>query len=387
MNRKVPQNSENNELAKLKVAIVHYWLVGMRGGEKVIEELCEIFPGADIFTHVAQPEKLSTIISSHQIFETYISRLPGAKKHYQKYLPFMPRALEALDLTGYDLVISSESGPAKGVITAPDTLHVCYCHSPMRYIWDQYHVYHLHAGWLTKWLMPLIAHRLRIWDQSSAARVDHIIANSHFISRRIKKSWGRSASVIHPPVDLNAFTPEALDVNDPFYLYVGELVSYKRLDLVIDAFNNGNRRLVVVGDGSDGQRLRAMAGANVTFKGRASFEVLKECYAQCQGLIFPGIEDFGIVPLEAMASGRPVVAYARGGALETIKDGVTGVFFKEQTPEALMEAIARLEREVLPNLDQDEMQKHVSHFSSERFRDEFTQKIQELLNKNTAGRP
>lgn len=190
----------------MKVAIVHYWLVGMRGGEKVIEEFCKLYPDADIFTHAAIPENLSDTIRRHKITETFIARLPGGRKHYQKYLPLMPHALEALDLTGYDLVISSESGPAKGIITHPDALHICYCHSPMRYIWDQYHIYRAEAGRLTRLMMPWLAHKLRIWDMASAARVDHFVANSGFIARRIAKSWRRKAAVIYPPVDVSAFS-------------------------------------------------------------------------------------------------------------------------------------------------------------------------------------
>ena len=235
--------ARTDPFAGLKVAIVHYWLVGMRGGEKVIEELCEMFPGADIFTHVARPENLSATLLKHRITESFVGRLPGAKSHYQKYLPFMPRALEGFDLTGYDLVISSEAGPAKGVICDPDAVHVCYCHSPMRYIWDQYHVYRAGAGRLTRWVMPWLAHRLRVWDQSSAARVDHVIANSHFIQRRVAKTWGRESDVVHPPVDLQAFRPGEADQVGDHYLYVGELVGYKRPALMIDAFNHSGRPL------------------------------------------------------------------------------------------------------------------------------------------------
>lgn len=382
MNTAAKASSINTDFTELKVAIVHYWLVGMRGGEKVIEELCEIFPQADIYTHIARPEKLSERIRSHRIIETYVAKIPGARKHYQKLLPFMPGALEALDLSGYDLVISSESGPAKGVITDPDTLHICYCHSPMRYIWDQYHVYRSQAGRLTRWLMPMIAHRLRIWDYASAARVDHIIANSRFVARRIAKSWGRTASVIHPPVDVDAFEVTGADQDDPFYLYVGELVSYKRPDLLIEAFNGGNRRLVVIGDGAEFERLKATAGSNIQFLGRASFDTLRHHYSRCKGLVFPGVEDFGIVPLEAMASGRPVVAYARGGAVETVVDGVTGTFFYQQTSDALVAAIDQLERDVLPSLDQGALRRHAASFSCERFRSEIRQSVATLLEQH-----
>jgi glycosyltransferase involved in cell wall biosynthesis len=366
-------------LSALRVAIVHYWLVGMRGGEKVLEELCEIFPQADLYTHVAIPRNLSEKLRRHRIRETFIAKLPGGRRHYQKYLPLMPRALEALDLDAYDLVISSESGPAKGVITGPDTLHLCYCHSPMRYVWDQYPVYRAQAGRLTRWLMPLAVPRLRMWDQSSAARVDRIVANSDFVRRRIAKSWGRAASVVHPPVDLDAFVPQAGTPPGDFYLYVGELVSYKRVDLLIDAFNASGRKLVVIGDGGERDRLEARANGNIRFHGRASLDELKAHYARCRALMFPGVEDFGIVPLEAMASGRPVIAYARGGALETVKDGVTGLFFDRPDVDSINAAIARFESELEPAIDPAALRAHVDGFSRARFRAGMLREIEAVL--------
>lgn len=353
----------------MKVAIVHYWLVGMRGGEKVIEELCRLYPQADIYTHVAIPENLSDTIRAHKITETFIARLPWGRKLYQKYLPFMPRALEALDLTGYDLVISSEAGPAKGVISDPDALHVCYCHSPMRYIWDQYHIYRGQAGRLTRLLMPLIAHPLRIWDAASAARVDHFIANSNFVARRIAKSWRREAVVIYPPVDVEAFRQDAPAEVGEFYLYAGELISYKRPDLVVEAFTKSGKPLVVIGDGAARKALEVMAGPNVTFLGRVSFEVLKEHYARCRALVFPGVEDFGIMPLEVMAAGRPVIAYAKGGATETVIDGKTGILFHEQSVGALDQAVERLEADLEAFVPAD-LEAHAETFSVPRFAQE-----------------
>ena len=371
-----------DHFAGLNVAIVHYWLVGMRGGEKVVEELCNMFPQADIFTHVARPERLSARIREHRIVESFIGRLPGAKSHYQSYLPFMPRALEGFDLTGYDLVISSEAGPAKGVICDPDATHVCYCHSPMRYIWDQYHVYRAGAGTLARLAMPWMAHGLRVWDQTSAARVDHIVSNSSFIQRRVAKSWGRESEVIHPPVDLEAFAP----ATDPAaisnrYLYVGELIGYKRPDLVVDAFNASGRALTIIGDGAERRRLQQKAGPNIRFLGRAPFEVLKHEYAHCRALVFPGVEDFGIVPLESMASGRPVIAFGKGGALETVLDGVTGSFFYRPTAEALNTAIQHFETDLLNDLDHDAMARHVTQFGRNRFRKEMTQSLLAKLAK------
>mgnify|MGYP003145371202 CR=1 FL=1 len=378
-------NADSAPVSAPKIAIVHYWLVGMRGGEKVIEELCRLYPDADIYTHVAEPEKLSDTIRRHRITETFIARLPKGRKLYQKYLPFMPHALEALDLTGYDLVISSEAGPAKGVITDPDTLHVCYVHSPMRYIWDQYHIYRAQAGRLTRLLMPLIAHRLRIWDAVSAMRVDYFIANSKFISRRIAKSWRRDVTVIHPPVDVAAFRRESLPELGDFYLYAGELISYKRPDLVVEAFNRSGKPLVVIGDGAASGMLRQMAGPNVTFLGRVSFDVLKDHYARCRALVFPGVEDFGIMPLEVMASGRPVIAYAKGGAEETVVDGRTGIHFHEQNVTALEEAIIRCET-MMDQFDPEVLVRHAETFSAEVFRDRMRGFIDEKLAERAVAR-
>lgn len=366
--------------AGLKVAIVHYWLVGMRGGEKVVEELCTMFPQADIYTHVAKPEKLSERIKRHRIIESFVGRLPGAKRHYQNYLPLMPRALEGFDLSGYDLVISSEAGPAKGVICDPDATHVCYCHSPMRYIWDQYHVYRAGAGTMARLAMPWLAHNLRVWDQASAARTDRIIANSGFVQRRVAKFWGQQAEVIHPPVDLAAFSP-AIDPNaiSDTYLYVGELARYKRPDLVVEAFNASGRPLSIIGEGAEKARLEQIANPNIRFLGRASFDVLKYEYAHCRALVFPGVEDFGITPLEAMASGRPVIAFAKGGALETVRDGATGAFFCEQSADALNICISNFESELLPKLDAKAMADHVAGFGRDRFRREIATSILDAI--------
>ena len=331
----------------MKVAIVHYWLLGMRGGEKVLESLCRIFPQADIFTHVLDAGNISPAIARHTIRTTMIARLPFAKTWYKRYLPLMPFALEQLDLRGYDLVISSESGPAKGVLTDSGCVHVCYCHSPMRYLWDLYQDYLQNAGFLTSMALRLFATKLRIWDYASAARVDHFIANSFNVARRIEKHYRRTAEVVHPPVDIARFRPidgkyKSASPDAP-YVMLGELVRYKRTDLAVQAFNVSGRQLVVIGDGEDAHRLRAMAKPNIHFASRQDDASVVRLLGESRGLIFPGEEDFGIVPLEAMACGRPVVAYGRGGALETVQDGVTGVFFQEQTPEALNEAVERLE--------------------------------------------
>ena len=328
----------------MKTAIVHYWWLSNRGGEAVCTALAEIYPDADIFLHVCNEDVVRKALPSTfkgEIKTTFISRLPGAKKHYQKYLPLMPLALEQLDLTAYDLIISSESGPAKGVITRPDAVHVCYCHSPMRYVWDMYHEYRSTAGRVVKALFPFIAHYLRIWDRLSADRVDHFISNSSFIASRIKKFYRREAEVIYPPVNTGEFSHE--QERGDFYLCLGQLVPYKKADMAVDAFNQLGLPLIVVGEGELYEALKARAGANVTLMGRQPFPVIKDLLERCRGLIFPGVEDFGIVPVEAMAAGAPVIAYAKGGALETVIHGSTGIHFHEQSVDALIAAVQQLE--------------------------------------------
>ncbi|MBY6005218.1 glycosyltransferase [Salipiger bermudensis] len=352
-----------------RVAIIHYWLVGMRGGEKVIEALCRMFPEADIFTHVADPSNLSDTLNRHRIIQTRIGRLPMAKRMYQRYLPLMPRALEEIDLTGYDLVISSESGPAKGVIAPPDAPHLCYCHSPMRYLWDQYHVYRNGAGRLTQLMMPPLAHSLRQWDVTSAARVDGFAANSNFVAARINKYWRREADVVAPPVAVEDFAPATPSDLGDFYLWAGELAPYKRPDLAVEAFRKLDLPLVVIGGPDKAvEQLKSQAGPKTRFLGKAPFPVLKEHMARCKALIFPGEEDFGIVPVEVMASGRPVIAYGRGGILDTVIDGETGLFFKDQSLEALIDAVERFEASGLAKAGPEACVARAQDFSEAKFR-------------------
>lgn len=331
-----------------RVAIVHYWLLNMRGGERVVERLLKLFPGADLFTHVYDPRRMSDTIRQARVTTSAISRLPMAKRFYQYYLPFMPMALEGLDLSDYDLVISSESGPAKGVITRPDSLHICYCHSPMRYIWDHYHQYKKEANPITKLLMPFIYHGLRKWDVTSSLRVDRIAANSRFIQQRVKKFWQRDSEIIHPPVDTSLFTPSV--ETDEYYLWVGQMVPYKRPDLAVEAFNRSGRPLVMVGEGSMLKKLRAASKPNITFVERLDFNALRRLYARCKALVMTAEEDFGITPVEAMASGRPVIAFGRGGVLDSVVPERTGMFFGRQDAEALIDAVEYFEI-FLPHFD------------------------------------
>lgn len=353
----------------MRVAIIHYWLVGMRGGEKVLESLLRMFPEAEIFTHVYMPDRVSPLIRSHKVHTTSISRLPMASRLYQSYLPLMPRALEEIDLTGFDLVISSEAGPAKGVIPPPDSVHICYCHSPMRYLWDQYHVYRDNAGFLTRQIMPRLATGLRTWDTVSAARVDAFAANSRHVAKRINKYWRREAVVVHPPVAVEDFSPVPEADRGGFYLWAGELAPYKRPDIAIEAFNRLNKPLIVIGGPPKTERaLARTANDNIRFLGHVPFEKLKKYLSCCKALVFPGEEDFGILPVEAMASGRPVIAYGRGGALDTVIDGQTGLLFRDQSADGLVDAVERFERAELEKLDPAALVKHAQRFDEANFR-------------------
>lgn len=351
----------------------------MRGGEKVVEALCELYPQADIYTLVVDPDAISERLKRHRIIPSFVQKIPGAKKHYQSLLPLYPLALEQFDLSGYDLVLSSESGPAKGVLTRPETCHICYCHTPMRYLWDKYHEYLQGASPVKKLLMPWLTHYLRQWDQASAGRVDHFVANSRYVARRIAKRYGRQAEVIHPPVETGAFTisPET----DDYYLMVGQLVRYKRPDLAVQAFTRLGKPLVVIGEGEELPRLKKMAGSNIRFWGRQPFEVIRDNYARCRAFIFPGEEDFGITPVEAQASGRPVIAYGRGGALETVKEGETGVFFQEPAVESLIDAVMRFE-ESEDRFDPQIIRQHSLNFSQDVFLHKMKNFVEEKVDEH-----
>jgi len=336
-------------LASLRVAIVHYWFVKLRGGERVVEALADIFPQADLFTMVLDPDALPPSLRSRNFTTSFLQKMPGVKLHYKKLFPLFPLALEEFNLDDYDLVISSESGAAKGVLTRPRACHICYCHTPMRYIWDMYHQYRAKPGMggVARLVFSLSAHYMRLWDYAAAARVDYFVANSQNVAGRIGKHYRRKATVINPPVDVCAgyISPEV----DDYYLTVGQLVDYKRVDLAIEACNRLRRPLRVIGEGEEFERLRTLAGPTVKFLGHLPDQELRENYARCRALLFPGEEDFGIVPVEAQSFGRPVIAFGRGGALETVVGGFptdpvapeasTGVLFAKQSAESLAAAI------------------------------------------------
>ncbi|CAN0653651.1 Group 1 glycosyl transferase [Nitratireductor aquimarinus] len=363
----------------MRVAIVHYWLVSMRGGEKVVEALCDMYPDADIFTLVYDESRVSEKIRRHRVIPSFLQKIPGSRRHYQSLLPLMPFALESLDVSGYDLVISSESGPAKGITPGPQATHVCYCHSPMRYVWDHYHFYRANAGPLARLMMPWIAPALRAWDVTTAARVDAFVANSRHVADRIGKYYRRRATVLNPPVSVDDFAPAA-NLGD-HYLVAGQLVGYKRVDLAVRAFTTMGRKLVVIGEGPETEALKRLAGPTITFLGRAPFPQLKEMLATCRALVFPGTEDFGIVPVEAMASGRPVIAHASGGVLDSIVPDRTGLLFEDQSEAGLIDAVHRFEA-MESAFRPDLIRQHAERFSDTHFK----ARLQQIIDDEIARR-
>jgi glycosyltransferase involved in cell wall biosynthesis len=343
----------------MRAAIVHYWLMNRRGGEKVLDALCRLLPDADVFTLFCDPATLSPTLRKRRITTSFLN---GWRGHYRSLLPLMPMALESFDLRGYDLVVSSESGPAKGVITSSGTRHVCYCHTPMRYLWDLYPAYRnewTHSR-LKRALMTPLANYLRLWDYASAARVDQFVANSRNVQARIWKTYRRESDVIHPPVDVDSFYGKPAE---DYFLVVSELVPYKRIDSAVRWFAQSGRRLKIAGAGPEYANLRALAKPNVEFLGRVTDDELRDLYARCRAFLLPGEEDFGITPVEALASGKPVIALGRGGALETVP-AFGGVFY--DAPEGIGHAIAKFEA-MEDSFRAGDLQQWTRQFSEERF--------------------
>jgi len=357
-------------LQENRIAIIHYWLVNMRGGEKVLEELCDLFPTADIYTHIYNPKNISDKIKCHKIKTTFINKLPFAKKLYPYYLPLMPYALKKLNLNSYKLIISSESGPAKGISPVKGAYHICYCHTPMRYIWDLYHEYYDKSNAVVRFFMRVFVLKLRIWDVQTAENVHCFIANSKFVARRIQQYYGRDSIVVFPPVSIDKFinVPRA---PEDYYLFFGQLTKYKRLDIAIEACVIARKRLIIAGSGA---KVKGIKSNLIEYKGSLSDDEIIMLLARAKALLFPGIEDFGIVPVEAMAAGCPVIAYRKGGALETVLENVTGLFFDEQSPECLAKAIIELEAKYAQFCDRERYRNHVQQFSKKCF-DENIQKI------------
>lgn len=355
----------------MEVALAHHWLIQMRGGEKVLEQFGMLFPSAPIYTLVARKSTLSPGLQRHDIQVSPLARMPHADRLYKKMLPLFPSALERLRVQGRPkLLLTSDASVIKGLSYDASIPHVCYCHSPPRYLWDMQETYMKHTsglGMAGRMAFKATVPYVRKFDYRAAQRVNHFIANSLFVADRIRKCYGKPAVVIHPPVELDDFRHD--QPREDYYLIVSELVPYKRVDLAVDAFNLLGKKLVIIGTGSELETLKARAKPNIAFMGRQPSFVLKYHYEHCRAFILPGIEDFGITPLEAQAAGSPVIAYGEGGALETVIDGKTGRFFREQTPQSLADTIVNFEAErhlFLPGVARSQAE----NFSPERFRNE-----------------
>ena len=328
----------------MRVALAHDYLVqGIRGAERVLSVLHDLWPEAPVYTLVFDPEAMGEQCAGWDVRPSFLQRVPGGVRHYQKLIALMPRAVERLPLQGYDLVISCSSAWVKSVRTGPGATHICYCHSPARFLWhwSEEYIDSFRAGRAAKWAARRLVPRLRAWDRRTAERPTHYVANSETVRRRIREYWGRESTIIPPPVATSGFVPEAVD--EEYYLAVAALTPYKRVDLAVEAFNQLGLPLVVVGDGPLRAELERLAGPRVRLVGKVSEEEMRRRYARCRAFVMPQEEDFGLAPVEAMSAGRPVIAYGAGGALETVVDGVTGVFFREQTVASLVEAVRRFE--------------------------------------------
>lgn len=383
--RPAAEGTERAQLPEgLRVAIIQHWLTSYGGAERVLEGFAGIFPRADFYALVVSERSIPPALRGWNMKASFVGKIPGAKRWHRHFLPLYPLAAEQFDLDGYDLVISSEAGPAKGVITQPETCHICYCHTPMRYVWDMYHDYRRSMNPLTRAVFSLTAHYARQWDMMAAARVDHFVANSRHVAARIAKYYRRSSTVIYPPANVDAgYISEKID---DYYLVVSRLVPYKRVDIAIEACNRLKRRLRVVGMGPEYKHLRKNAGPTIEFLGHLNDAALGEQYAHCRALLFPGEEDLGLVPIEAQSFGKPVIAYGKGGALETVEglcqagrpELASGLFFLEQTADVLSDAIRefeRLEERYSPLF----IRERVQCFGVDRFQKNFTGFIAEQL--------
>lgn len=372
-----------DRVKSMKVALVHDWLTGMRGGERCLEVFCELFPDADLYTLLHIPGSVSSLIERMSIKTSFIQNLPFSKRLYRSYLPLFPLAVERFDLKGYDFILSCSHCAAKGIIPPPEALHVSYMLTPMRYAWDMYPDY---FGQHKSKVIPFFIHYLRMWDVTSSQRVDHFFCISKHVENRIRKYYRRDSEVIPPPVDMNRFRIQ--DDPEDFFLIVSSLVPYKRIDLAIKAFNRLRYPLRIIGSGPELKHLRSMAGSNVAFLGWQPDDVVADSYSRCRALLFPGEDDFGIAPVEAMASGRPVIAYGRGGALETIvpfdphgneQDTTpTGLFFFEPCVESLIHAVDRLVQ-IEKEFDPVAIRKHTLQWDREIFKERMKKKILEKM--------
>jgi glycosyltransferase involved in cell wall biosynthesis len=362
----------------MKVAIIHDWLTGMRGGELVLDSLLKIYPEAELFTLIYNKGTLNERIENRKIHTAFTDHLPFKASKYRSYLPLFPMAIETLDLRGFDLILSSSHCVAKGIIPPPNSIHISYIHSPMRYVWDLYYDYFPAKSGLKFLLIQAISNYLRSWDVSSSHRVDQYTANSKFIAKRIKKYYARDSVVIHPPC-----LPEGYKVvsekKEDFYLIVSAFAPYKRIDLAIEAFRKNGKRLVIIGGGQDEKKLKQSVPSNIEFLGGRPRAEIAEYYKKARAFIFPGLEDFGITPVESQGYSTPVIAFGEGGALETVVDGKTGVFFAEQTVESLNEAISRFEKLTFKTQN---FQKNINRFTEEKFINEIKNQVDRQIREN-----
>jgi glycosyltransferase involved in cell wall biosynthesis len=371
----------------MRVAIIHDWLITTRGGEKCLEAFCELFPSADVYTLIYAPDRVSSLVKSMNIRASRLNVIPRIERVYRYCLPLFPRLIESLDLRNYDLIVSSSHCVAKGIFPHR-ALHISYVHAPMRYVWDMHDAYFgSDASLLARIGMAVWRRYLQRWDVAASERVDYFLANSRNVAVKIQKLYGRQATVIHPPVDLEKFPIGGLQ--EAYYLIVSALVPYKRIDIAIRAFNEMRLPLKIVGEGPSRSGLERRAGSNVEFLGWVDDAVLAALYGSCQALIFPGEEDFGIVPLEAQACGRPVIAYEKGGVLETVipvKASVenggwpNGIFFSDQTPAGLISAV-ELYQKMQSRFDPKKIREHAAQFSAQRFRNQIHEYVQARLDE------
>ncbi|HIJ59012.1 MAG TPA: glycosyltransferase family 4 protein [Nitrospirae bacterium] len=356
-----------------KIALIHDWLVTIAGAESVLSTIYELYP-ADIFTLVSNTDALrGTIFENATVYESFIKKMPFSIKHYRKYLPIMPLAIEDFDLRDYDIVISSSHAVAKGVLTSSRQLHISYIHTPMRYAWDMYHLYLKQAGLqgsLKGLLAKLILHYLRLWDYQSIDRVDYIIANSNYVKKRIYKIYKRDSEVIYPPVDLSGFDYQKK--KDDYFITISRLVPYKRIDLIVTAFSQmPELRLIVIGDGPDMDKISSLAKSNIELLGWQSKDHLKDYLESARAFVFSAEEDFGIVPVEAQACGCPVIAYSQGGTSETVVNGKTGIFFHSQSVDAIMKGVREF-IQIENSFDSKTIRENAERFSKDKFKSAFT---------------
>jgi len=360
----------------MKTAIIHDWLVSSGGAERVLEALCEIFPDAPVYTSVCDRSKISAALQKKDIRTSFLQKIPGSTKIYRDLLPLMPPAFQSFRLKGFDLILSSSHACAKGVRRPKGSVHICYCHTPMRYAWDMMEDYlkYEQMNPVKKAAVPFLLGLVRRWDRWNSKGVDHFIANSDFVSRRIMTCYGRGSKVIHPPVDISKY--RVGEKPGAYFLAVSRLVPQKRTDIIIEAFNRLGFPLKVIGTGRELERLKSIAGTNIELTGFVPEEDLAETLSGCRALIFASYEDFGLVPLEAQASGRPAIVYGRGGASETIIPGKTGIIFEEQTPEAVIEAVRKFETMMF---DSAAIRRHAEGFDKEIFKQKIMEFIEERI--------